>query len=81
MKTLKELNQWIKNARELSRAETRTELPFFWILTVVLVGITVTSVIQSPELRQSARLVPFLSLMAVHLGLHWTSRSSARPGS
>lgn len=73
MKTLKSLQQWMKTAREKSRAETRTELPFFWILTVVLVGIAAASVFQSPELQQPVRLVPFLGLMAVHLGLHWIS--------
>ncbi len=73
MKTFSELKQWMKIAREKSRAETKMELPFFWILTIVLVGSMVASVIQSPELQTPARLVPFLALMAIHLGLHWLS--------
>ena len=36
-------------------------------------GITIVSVVQSPELQEPARLAPFLILMAVHLGLHWMS--------
>src|SRR5512146_2898526 len=48
-----------------------TELPFFILLTVVLLGISVYSVYISPGLKNPARLLAFCALMLAHIGLYW----------
>ena len=50
---------------------TATELPFFILLTVLLLGISVYSVYISPGLKSPARLLPFCALMLAHIGLYW----------
>ncbi len=47
------------------------ELPFFILLTVVLLGISIFSIAVSPDLQTPARLLPFCGLMLAHLGLYW----------
>ncbi len=47
------------------------ELPFFILLTVVLVGISAYSFYISPALLSPARLLPFCGLMLAHIGLYW----------
>ncbi len=47
------------------------ELPFFILLTVVLVGISIYSIAITPGLQALPRLLPFCGLMLAHLGLYW----------
>ncbi len=47
------------------------ELPFFILLTVVLVGISIYSIFVTPDLQAPARLLPFCALMLVHIGVYW----------
>ncbi len=52
--------------------DMRSSLPFFFILTIALIGISVWGLSASPRLRDAANWIPFIILMAIHLGLHWT---------
>lgn len=58
--------------------ETRA---FFWFMTLVLVVMTILAALNSPDLRQPLRLAFFITLMVVHIALHWLLRIfSERPG-
>jgi NarL family two-component system sensor histidine kinase YdfH len=48
--------------------ETR---PFFWFLILVLVFLYGISLYESPQLRQSALLLPYTVLFFLHILLHW----------
>ncbi len=53
--------------------DIREVLPFFVILTVVLIAIYIWSVFKSPALQEPIRFSAFTLLMLSHTGLHWTS--------
>jgi NarL family two-component system sensor histidine kinase YdfH len=44
---------------------------FMWILTFVVVGIYITTLLSNPTILKPMRLVPFTILMIIHLVLHW----------
>jgi NarL family two-component system sensor histidine kinase YdfH len=54
-----------------------SEFPFFVFLTLILLGMAVYSVVASPEALTPARLIPFVVLMLVHVGLYWLSADLA----
>ncbi len=60
----------MKKLFHLSKA-TAFELPFFLLLTVVVLGISAYSIIISPSLKAPARLLPFCALILLHIGLYW----------
>ncbi|MDR3576578.1 MAG: sensor histidine kinase [Anaerolineaceae bacterium] len=51
----------------------RRTQPFFWIVTVTLLGMYAWSLTDNPALAIPSRLIPYSLLMAVHLILHWAS--------
>ncbi len=61
-----------------SERETRV---FFWFMTLVLVVMSTLAAVNSPDLQQPLRLAIFITLMVVHIALHWLIRLfSERPG-
>ena len=60
--------------------ESFQELPFFWLLTMAMVVIYVSSLIASPKLQTPLRLVPFTLLMIIHTSLHWLSPRMVQGG-
>ncbi len=60
--------------------ERNFERPFFLFLTLVLVGIYVWSLIESPALDSVGEIVLFTVLMNLHIALYWMSpKLFARP--
>jgi NarL family two-component system sensor histidine kinase YdfH len=53
--------------------DARAVRPFFWLATLVLVGLYVWSVASIPALRVPGHLLLFTVLMGVHIVLHWTT--------
>jgi NarL family two-component system sensor histidine kinase YdfH len=50
-----------------------SELPFLYFLTVILTGVAIAVVVGSKTLQAPLHMVPFLILMALHIGLYWLS--------
>jgi two-component system, NarL family, sensor histidine kinase YdfH len=48
-----------------------TERPFFFLLTLILAGITIFSILQSPDLHNTAMWILLSALMTLHIGLYW----------
>ncbi|MCP4425862.1 MAG: sensor histidine kinase [Chloroflexi bacterium] len=53
--------------------ETKETRAFYYLLLLVIIFIYGITLIESPIVRQPARLIPFTLLMALHAGLHWFS--------
>ena len=53
--------------------ELRTARIFYWILTVVILGVYLLALITDPSLREFPRFVYLSLLMTLHLALHWGS--------
>lgn len=53
--------------------ELRQTRPFFWVLTIVLVGLYGLTLYTTPAMRALPRLIPFTILFCLHGGLHWLS--------
>jgi two-component system, NarL family, sensor histidine kinase YdfH len=53
--------------------EMRRTQPFYWIVTVTLVGLYTWSLYDNPTLAYPGRLAAYTFLMAVHIILHWAS--------
>lgn len=49
------------------------ELPFFLFVTLALGSVTAWTIVESPEVRSPLRLIPFVVLMIIHIGLYWIS--------
>jgi len=47
---------------------------FFWFMTAILAGVSVSIIVSQPEMRQPLRLISFSVLMAIHIALHWQLR-------
>lgn len=62
-----------KSLDKNNRSETFMEWPFFVILTLVLVAISIQSFFSNAALREPLRLTLFTLLMLSHLALHWLS--------
>lgn len=65
----------VVNMKKLSptaAAEVQQERPFFYLLTAVLLGLYVLSVLGSEMWRQPGRLALFSVLMLIHLAAHWS---------
>lgn len=44
---------------------------FMWLMTVVVAGIYVLTLINHPVMRQLGILIPYTVLLLIHMGLHW----------
>lgn len=65
---------WLRTILSLDDPEVRTVQPFFWLLTVVLLGLFGMTLVQNPQMLQSpGLLIVFSLLFALHLLLHWLS--------
>ena len=64
--------QWLAQKSGVTVEDMRSSLPFFFILTIALIGISIWGLIASPRLQDAANWIPFIVLMTIHLGLHWT---------
>jgi NarL family two-component system sensor histidine kinase YdfH len=53
--------------------EMRRAQPFYWIVTVTLVGLYIWSLYDNPTLAYPGRLAAYTFLMTVHIILHWAS--------
>ena len=60
-------------ADERFQKEMRRAQPFYWIVTVTLLGLYFWSLSDNPALANPLRLAAFTLLMAFHLILHWAS--------
>jgi two-component system, NarL family, sensor histidine kinase YdfH len=70
---LKSIQHIFVPADERFQKEMRRTRPFFWIVTVVLLGLYAWSLTDNPILANPSRLIAYSLLMAVHLILHWAS--------
>lgn len=65
---------WLRTLLSLDDPEVRTVRPFFWLLTVVLLGLFGMTLAQNPQmLRRPGLFAVFSLLFALHLLLHWLS--------
>lgn len=65
---------WLRTILSLDDPEVRGVRPFFWLLTVVLLGLFGMTLVQNPQmLERGGLLIVFSLLFALHLLLHWTS--------
>ncbi len=53
------------------QAQAEAEIPFFWLMTLVFVGVYLLSVFSTPRLQNPFQLSVLTVLMATHTGLHW----------
>ncbi len=51
--------------------ESRESMPFFIIVTIVLLGLYASALYGSPALRSPEKLIPFTLLIAAHISLYW----------
>jgi len=58
---------------EASKKEFRETLPFFFLITLVLIWMYIQMVITAPPLADPLRRIVFTFLMLVHLVLYWRS--------
>ncbi len=54
------------------------ERPFFYLLTLAMIFMYATAVVNSARRRAPIVLIPFTLLMILHTGLHWLSPQMAR---
>ncbi len=53
--------------------EVKETRAFYYLLLLVIIFVYGSALVDSPAVRQPARLIPFTLLMAVHAVLHWFS--------
>ena len=65
---------WLRSVFSLDNPEVRSVRPFFWLLSVVLLGLFITTLVQNPQLLdRPGLLIGFSVLYLLHIVLHWTS--------
>jgi NarL family two-component system sensor histidine kinase YdfH len=65
---------WFRTIFSLDDPEVRSERPFFWLLSTVLIGLYITTLVQNPALIERPGLLAVFSLLFIlHLILHWSS--------
>jgi NarL family two-component system sensor histidine kinase YdfH len=62
----------MKKLSPTAAAEVQQERPFFYLLTAVLLGLYILSILGSEMWRQPGRLALFSVLMLIHLAAHWS---------
>jgi NarL family two-component system sensor histidine kinase YdfH len=55
---------------QISKVERDPRL-FMWLMTLVVAGIYVVTLINQPSVRQLGVLIPYTALLLVHMVLHW----------
>ncbi len=76
---MKKIRRWIATLREwfgfqeMHAPDVREARFFFVIVTLVLGGAAAMAIWSIPALREPARLIPFVTLMLVHIALYWFS--------
>src|SRR5574338_396604 len=60
-----------RNLTSTPRKERSSELPFFYFVSLAMIFIAAWSIYSTPGLQEPARMVPFIVLMAIHVGLYW----------
>ena len=59
-----------KPSQSIPKVELDTRL-FLVFMTLVIAGLSVIALLNSPELRQLGKLLPFTTLLIIHIVLHW----------
>lgn len=63
----------LKNPFKPFYVEQVNELPFFFLVTLILAGIAGWVVYSTPALQVPERFIPFTALVIIHIGLYWLS--------
>lgn len=63
----------MKSLPAIFRQGDLTERPFFYLLTIFLVGVYILSLVQNPALRALNMAIPTTILVAAHIALYWAA--------
>ncbi len=74
---LGQLWQLIAHPTAEQRAEMGEGRPFYMVMTLLLTAVAILVIYTTPSLHAPLRLIPFVSLMALHIALHWLSPYAA----